>query len=123
MTPVAVRCRSYDIRRKYALHSGPHVHAVLTKRCHGHPITTSWRAADLDRSLLWSSLMHTVLWMSYDLGVKGDYEGLYAWLDDHGAAECGNSVAFLRYEYSADFLSELKEDIARHVNLDKRDRI
>ena len=67
--------------------------------------------------------MHTVMWMSYDLGVKGDYEGLYAWLDDHGAAECGNSVAFLRYEYSADCLSELKEDIARHVNLDKRDRI
>jgi len=67
--------------------------------------------------------MHTVMWMSYDLGVKGDYEGLYAWLDEHSAAECGNSVAFLRYEYSADFLSELKEDIARHVNLDKRDRI
>jgi hypothetical protein len=67
--------------------------------------------------------MHTVMWMSYDLGVKGDYEGLYAWLDDHDAKECGNSVAFLRYEYSADCLSELKEDIARHVNLDKLDRI
>ena len=67
--------------------------------------------------------MHIVMWMSYDLGVQGDYEGLYAWLDDHGAKECGNSVAFLRYEYSADVLSELKEDIARHVNLDKRDRI
>jgi hypothetical protein len=37
--------------------------------------------------------MHTVMWMSYDLGVKGDYEGLYAWLDDHEAKECGNSVA------------------------------
>jgi len=47
--------------------------------------------------------MHTAMWMSYDLGVKGDYEGLYAWLDDHDAKECGNSVAFLRYEYSADF--------------------
>jgi len=67
--------------------------------------------------------MHTAMWMSYDLGVKGDYEGLYAWLDDHDAKECGNSVAFLRYEYSADFLSELKEDIARHVHLDTRDRI
>ena len=67
--------------------------------------------------------MHTVIWMSYDLGVKGDYEGLYAWLDDHNAKECGNSVAFLRYEYSAEFLSELKEDMARHVNLDTRDRI
>ena len=67
--------------------------------------------------------MHIVMWMSYDLGVKGDYEGLYAWLDDHDAKECGNSVAFLRYEYSANFLSELKEDIARHVNLDTRDRV
>ena len=43
--------------------------------------------------------MNKALWLSYDLGVKGDYEGLYAWLDDHNAEECGNSVAFLHYEY------------------------
>jgi hypothetical protein len=28
--------------------------------------------------------MNQVIWI-YDLGVKGDYEGLHAWLDDHDA--------------------------------------
>ena len=34
--------------------------------------------------------MNKALWLSYDLGVKGDHEGLDAWLDDHDAEECGN---------------------------------
>ncbi len=42
--------------------------------------------------------MKKTIWLSYDLGVKGDYEGLYAWLDDHGAIECGESVAFFNFE-------------------------
>ncbi len=25
--------------------------------------------------------MKKALWISYDIGVRGDYEGLYAWLD------------------------------------------
>lgn len=29
------------------------------------------------------------MWLGYDLGVKGDYPGLYAILDDHDAIECG----------------------------------
>lgn len=33
------------------------------------------------------------VWLSYDLGVSGDYDGLYVWLDNHEAVECGNSVA------------------------------
>lgn len=28
-----------------------------------------------------------------NLGVQGDYEGLYAWLGEHRAKECGDSVA------------------------------
>lgn len=27
------------------------------------------------------------IWISYDLGVQGDYEGLYGWLDTHKARE------------------------------------
>ena len=38
-----------------------------------------------------------VYWLSYDLGVGGDYDGLYAWLDDHNAKPCGQSVAFFAY--------------------------
>jgi hypothetical protein len=56
--------------------------------------------------------MNKALWLSYDLGVKGDYEGLYAWLDDHNAEECGNSVAFLHYEYCTEIFSELKDDLS-----------
>lgn len=67
--------------------------------------------------------MKTVVWMSYDLGVKGDYQGLYAWLDDHNAIECGNSVAFFHYEYKKDFLSELKKDLNKNIEFDIRDRI
>jgi len=67
--------------------------------------------------------MNKIIWISYDLGVKGDYESLYAWLDDHNAEECGNNVAFLHYAYSTEILSELKDDLSRHVNLGKRDRI
>jgi hypothetical protein len=68
--------------------------------------------------------MHKMIWLSYDLGVKGDYEGLYAWLDDHDAEECGNNVAcLLHYEYRTALLSELKDDLSRNINLGKRDRI
>ncbi len=41
--------------------------------------------------------MKQVIWISYDLGVKGDYEGLYGWLDGH--------------------------NLSRNVNLGKRDRV
>ena len=47
--------------------------------------------------------MESFVWMSYDLGVSGDYEGLYAWLDDHNAKECGNSVAWVfSFSYDGD---------------------
>jgi len=42
--------------------------------------------------------MKKAVWISYDLGIKGDYQGLYSWLDDHDAIECGNSVAFIQFE-------------------------
>ena len=28
--------------------------------------------------------MQTRIWLSFDLGVSGDYEGMYMWLDDRG---------------------------------------
>lgn len=33
--------------------------------------------------------MEVRVWLGYDLGVKGDYPGMYAFLDDHDAIECG----------------------------------
>ena len=44
--------------------------------------------------------MQRSIWLSYDLGVRGDYEGMYSWLENHAAKECGSSVAFLKnYEF------------------------
>ncbi len=33
--------------------------------------------------------MRRAIWISYDFGVRGDYEGFYTWLDLHDAIECG----------------------------------
>lgn len=67
----------------------------------------------------------STIWISYDLGVSGDYEGIYAWLDDHDAQECGSSVAFVKhYDHgNEDLMDALKKDIHDAVNLDKRSRI
>lgn len=48
-------------------------------------------------------------WLSFDLGLHGDYDALYAWLDKLGAVECGDSVATFKSEKSRDQLvRELK---------------
>ena len=63
------------------------------------------------------------IWLSYDLGVNGDYESLYSWLDDHSAKECGSSVAYLRYEFDGPFIDSLRADLTATVSLNKRSRI
>lgn len=69
--------------------------------------------------------MKTGLWMSYDLGVQGDYPNLYEWLDDLDAVECGNSVAYFKYEYTSleNLLDELKRDLTKRVSLNPQNRI
>ena len=67
--------------------------------------------------------MKSTVWMSYDLGVVGDYESLYAWLDDHNARECGNSVAWFSFSHEGDALEYLKAEIENAVSLGKRSRI
>ena len=44
--------------------------------------------------------MEVRVWLGYDLGVKGDYPGLYAFLDDHDAIECGESFCSFLFECS-----------------------
>ena len=67
--------------------------------------------------------MKNAIWISYDLGVRGDYEGIYTWLDEHGAKECGDSLAFISYEYKKDLLKELKADLLGAITPSKRTRI
>jgi len=61
------------------------------------------------------------IWISYDLGVRGDYEGLYVWLDAHEAQECGDSVAVLKYDGAVP--EKLKAELKKAVAIDKRTRI
>ncbi len=67
--------------------------------------------------------MKSTIWLSYDLGVNGDYEGMYSWLDTQGAKECGTSVAYLTYTHSGNLMESLKSEICDIVSLDKRSRV
>lgn len=68
-------------------------------------------------------MVSTAIWLSFDLGVRGDYESLYQWLDRYGARECGDSFVFIEnYEYESDLLGELKKDIESTVGITKKSR-
>lgn len=67
--------------------------------------------------------MKSRIWLSFDLGVRGDYSSLYAWLDDHGAEECGSSVATLRFTYDSDLIESLKSEIENEISLSKQSRV
>lgn len=63
-------------------------------------------------------------WISYDFEINGDYAGMYRWLDNYEAVECGDSFAVIpSYQYDFNFLEELKKDIQQNVNITKRTRI
>ncbi len=53
----------------------------------------------------------------FDLGVKGDYENLYKWLDAREARECGDSVAYLNFEYSKDIVTEITTSLHSSVRM------
>ena len=60
----------------------------------------------------------TTFWLSYDLGVGGDYPGLYQWLDDHQAVVCGNNIAFFRLDVPEDNgFKKLQEQLTGNVKL------
>ena len=68
--------------------------------------------------------MKKSFWLSYDLGLKGDYEGLYTFLDNLGAVECVNNLAYFTYDCKTkDYPLEIKKALGEHVNLGKNDRI
>jgi hypothetical protein len=49
-------------------------------------------------------------WLSYDLGLRGNYESLYEWLDSQGAEECGEALATFHSKKSRDQLrGDLRE--------------
>jgi hypothetical protein len=69
--------------------------------------------------------MQKTVWLSYDLGVKGDYANLYRWLDNVKAMECGDSVAYFKVDIAdnesvPDFI---KTELESNVEFSKTDRV
>lgn len=45
-------------------------------------------------------------WLSFDLGLRGNFEDLYEWLDTIDAKECGDSVATFVTEKNREQITE-----------------
>lgn len=67
--------------------------------------------------------MRKLVWLTYDLGIRGDYETLYYWLDEHDAKECGDSVACFHYDYDDDLAEELKRQFQDAIDITKHTRM
>lgn len=57
-------------------------------------------------------------WLSFDLGLRGNYELLYAWLDAMEAKECGDNVATFVTDKTRE---QIKKDLSDF--LDEKARI
>ena len=67
--------------------------------------------------------MKKTIWISFDLALGGDYENLYAWLDDLEAKECGSGMAVIEFETQGDIPGELKTVLTECVSFAKNDRV
>lgn len=78
--------------------------------------------------------MKKVIYLSYDLGVNGDYPSLYQWLAGRKAKECGDSFCRFVYEFKTittnetnddtkQALMEIQRDIKETVNIKPGTRI
>jgi hypothetical protein len=54
------------------------------------------------------------------MGIPGDYEALYTWLDLHDAKVCGRSLAFLNYSYEGDLKRELTDELRRALEFTRK---
>jgi hypothetical protein len=59
-------------------------------------------------------------WISFDLGLRGNYEALYEWLDRLGADECGDSVATFSTDKTRD---QIQKELVRLLGPRKSARI
>ncbi len=62
----------------------------------------------------------TRYWLSFDLGLQGDYEGLYSWLDKQKAKECGENLATFSSKRSRD---QIVQELSGVLNQKRNPRI
>jgi hypothetical protein len=65
----------------------------------------------------------TRVWLTFDLGIGGDYEAMYEWLDRHDAEECGEYAATFHMTVDGDVFQVLKTEIEGVVRISKKTRI
>lgn len=65
--------------------------------------------------------MKTRVWLSYDLGIDGDWDGLDRFLDECEALECGGNLATFRFEFESEhtLVPELTAAVKKAVDLSK----
>jgi len=57
-------------------------------------------------------------WLAFDLGLRGNYEELYAWLDALGGRECGENIAtFLSPKTREQISQELSQILGSDRNV------
>ena len=59
--------------------------------------------------------MKLVIYLSYDLGVSGDYPGLYTWLAKLNDLECGDSFCRFVYDFETVAHMESLEDTKKSL--------
>ncbi len=67
--------------------------------------------------------MRQKIWLSYDLGVRGDYEAFYTWLDQLKARECGTNLAVFDYEWNGSLKEALEAEIGAAIQISRNTRI
>jgi hypothetical protein len=57
------------------------------------------------------------IWLAYDLGIRGDYDSLYKWLDAKQAKECAENVAYFQFEYDKNLIDDLTISLQSNVKM------
>lgn len=68
-------------------------------------------------------MQEKTIFLSFDFGIRGDYTGLYTWLDKYKAKECGSGLAVLKVPFKADMFTSLKQELLDSLRLEKTDRL
>jgi hypothetical protein len=68
------------------------------------------------------------IWLSYDFGLRGNYSGLFTFLDNNEAIDCGNGFAYFKYDNkdllkSEELINKLKEELNEIISPAPNDRI
>ena len=74
--------------------------------------------------------MKKTIFISYDFGMKGDYDGLYRWLDENNAEERGYGIGIIKNYYcdssvrtDLEFLRKIRSELVKKIKVGASDRI